>query len=152
MPNGAPPWLEDVEGEQVRPLITDDPLVLRVPAGPGTGKTFGLRKRVLRLLHPEGLGVSPDRVLVCAFNRVIAQDLREEIASELEPHRLDGPVVATVHGLAGQLAGERPRFLLPHEVEEMVYDILISYPDLSASFGNLHVRAMRALRERSRDG
>lgn len=147
MPNGNAPWLEGVEGEQVRPLITSDDPVLRVPAGPGTGKTFGLMKRVLRLLHPDGLGLAPDRVLVCAFNRVIAQDLRAEITAELERFGLECPVVMTVHALASEIAGERPRFLLPNEVEVMVYDILATYPNISEEFGNLHRRAMRALRE-----
>src|SRR6476646_6476366 len=63
------PWNADVRGTQVLPLINCDCKTMRVPAGPGTGKTFGLRRRVLRLLHPDGLGVSPNRVLVCTFNR-----------------------------------------------------------------------------------
>ena len=42
------------EGDQVVPLITMDTGVLRVQAGPGTGKTFGLRKRVLGCCIPAG--------------------------------------------------------------------------------------------------
>ena len=141
-----PPWLRGVEGEQIVPLITQDVRFLRVPAGPGTGKTFGLRKRVLRLLHPDGAGCDPSRVLVCAFNRVIASDLRKEIAAELEPHGLELPVIRTIHGLAALLADERPRYLLPHEVETMVYDVLQSHAAVAAEFERKHAQAMRALR------
>src|SRR5437016_4000181 len=108
--NGPPPWLDGVRGEQVLPLINDDHPTLRVPAGPGTGKTFGLRKRVLRVLHPDGLGLAPNRVLVCAFNRVIRDDLETAIEAELQPHGLEMPVIRTIHGLAAQLAGTSPRF------------------------------------------
>ena len=105
------PWTRGVRGDQVLPLINEDPPTLRVPAGPGTGKTFGLRKRVLRLVHPDGLGLSPDRVLVCAFNRVIADDLRSAIADELEPYGLDPPDIRTIHALAAALADEQASVL-----------------------------------------
>lgn len=141
------PWLEGVNGEQVIPLITEDHAALRVDAGPGTGKTFGLRKRVLRVLHPDGLNIAPNRVLVCAFNRVIAADLRTEIEKELTPHGLEVPVIATVHGLAGQMSGHDQRFLLPQETEAMMYDIRRSHPELNMQFGNIQTEAMRSLRK-----
>jgi len=142
-----PPWLRGVEGDQILPLITSTVPVLRVPAGPGTGKTFGLRRRVLRLLHPDGEGCAPDRVLVCAFNRVIANDLRKEIEAELEPFGLEPPVIKTVHGLAGLLAGERPRYLLPHEIEEMLYDVLQAHENIASEYEGKFAKAKRALRE-----
>jgi ATP-dependent DNA helicase UvrD/PcrA len=141
------PWMRDVRGEQVLALINDDPHTLRVSAGPGTGKTFGLRKRVLRLLHPEGLGLQSERVLVCAFNRVIADDLRVAITDELEPFGLDSPVIQTVHALARTLVHERPRFLLSQEVEAMVYDIRASHPAIDAEFEHRQALVLRALRE-----
>lgn len=144
---GPPPWLEGVRGDQVLPLISDDHPVLRVPAGPGTGKTFGLRRRVLRLLHPDGLGVAASRVLVCAFNRVIAADLRHEIEAELAPYGLETPVIRTVHGLAAGLAGEQPRYLLPQEIEAMVYDIRAAHPGIDAAFDHKQAQVMRAVRE-----
>jgi DNA helicase-2/ATP-dependent DNA helicase PcrA len=145
-PNSLP-WTRDVRGTQVIRLITEDCRSLRVAAGPGTGKTFGLRKRVLRLLHPDGLGIDPQRVLVCAFNRVIAADLKKEIGAELEPYGLDPPVISTLHGLCATIASETPRFLLPHEQEAMLYDIRCKHPDLDAAFGGSQAGAMRALRE-----
>ncbi len=144
---GAVPWMRDVRGEQVLPLINDDNETLRVAAGPGTGKTFGLRRRVLRLLHPEGLGVPSDRVLVCAFNRAIAADLRQEIEAELAPYGLELPIVLTVHGLAGRLAGEQARYLLPQEIEAMVYDLRVADPDLDAHYDHKQAEVMRALRQ-----
>lgn len=148
MTNGAepPPWLVAVRGEQVVPLICDDHANLRVPAGPGTGKTFGLRRRILRLLHQDGLGAAADDVLVCAFNRVIARDLRAEIAAELEPHGLDSAVIHTVHGLAAALEGRIPRFLLPQEIEAAVYDVRERSPAIADQFGSQR-ETLRALRE-----
>jgi ATP-dependent DNA helicase UvrD/PcrA len=145
--NGVPPWLRDVRGEQVLPLINDDCPTLRVPAGPGTGKTFGLRRRVLRLLHPDGLGVQSSRVLVCAFNRVIAADLRNEIEVELELYGLELPVIRTIHGLAAELAGQAPRFLLPQEIEAMVYDVRTAHPEFDATYERRQSKVLRALRE-----
>jgi hypothetical protein len=145
-PDETPPWLRGVEGDQILPVITEDVPVLRVPAGPGTGKTFGLRRRVLRLLHRDGAGCDPSRVLVCAFNRVIAKDLRKEIEAELAPFELEPPVIRTIHGLAGLLAGERPRYLLPHEVETMIYDVLQTNEHVAREYESKFARAMRALR------
>lgn len=58
------PWNAGVNGRQVLPLINDDAPVIRVEAGPGTGKTFGLVRRVVRLLHPDGLACSGRKVAV----------------------------------------------------------------------------------------
>src|SRR5215468_3625311 len=72
------------QGAQVLPLINTDAETIRVEAGPGTGKTFGLVRRVERILHPDGLGVSGKDVLVVAFNRVIAKQLGTEINERLQ--------------------------------------------------------------------
>jgi DNA helicase-2/ATP-dependent DNA helicase PcrA len=141
------PWLRGVRGEQVLPLINSDDATLRVPAGPGTGKTFGLRKRVLRLLHPDGLAVEPDHVVVCTFNRVIRDDLAQAIAEELEPYGIETPPVRTVHGLSAELAiPDVARFLLPQEQEAMVYDIRVTEAQIKERYPT-QVDAMRALRE-----
>jgi DNA helicase II / ATP-dependent DNA helicase PcrA len=142
----TPPWLRDVDGEQILPIILSTDPVLRVPSGPGTGKTFGLRRRVLRLLHPEGEDRDPSRVLVCAFNRVIANDLRREIEAELEPFGIEPPVIRTIHGLAGLLAGTSPRYLLEHEIEAMLYDVLQSNEHVADECDGKFARAKRALR------
>lgn len=147
MEDRAPrPWLAGIEPGQVTPLIESDERVIRVQAGPGTGKTLGIRRRVLRLLHPEGLNVDPDRVLVCAFNRAIAGDLVAEIKAELDPHGLPVPHVKTIHSLCSEIARTDARFLLPHEIEEMVYDVRQGYATLREEYTR-HSDAMRAVRE-----
>jgi len=50
---------------------------MRVVAGPGTGKTFALMRRVARLLQE---GAAPNRILVCTFTRTAAKDLEGELA------------------------------------------------------------------------
>ncbi|TXF10369.1 ATP-dependent helicase [Pelomicrobium methylotrophicum] len=49
---------------------------MRVLAGPGTGKTFALMRRVARLLQG---GATPSRILVCTFTRTAARDLQREL-------------------------------------------------------------------------
>lgn len=140
------PWNVGVEGDQVLAFINDDFAVFRMQAGAGTGKTFGLRKRVLRIRHPDGLNVAHQRVLVCAFNRVIARDLEREIREELDPWGLPLPTIMTVHALCAQLLrGEPLRVLLPHETDEMLYDVLTAHPALRENY--TYPSAGRALRE-----
>jgi hypothetical protein len=77
-------WNKDVRGTQVPPLINSDADTTRCVAGPGSGKTFGLVRRVERILQPEGLAVDGHDVLVVAFNRVIARQLRDDIYARLQ--------------------------------------------------------------------
>ena len=143
----ADEWLNGVQGTEVLPLINSDDPVIRVEAGPGTGKTFGLVRRVQRLLHPAGGNVRGTSVLVVAFNRVIAKQLGDDIAVSLlgSPHDGD-PTVRTVHALCLEAIGANLRLLLPHEYEAMVYDILAEYPQLRAEFTSFP-KAQQALRD-----
>src|ERR1700704_1464841 len=49
---------------------------LRVMAGPGTGKTFAMKRRVARLLEE---GTDAERLLVVTFTRVAAAGLVKEL-------------------------------------------------------------------------
>lgn len=70
-------WDKDLTGTHLAIAGTDDS-PLRVVAGPGTGKTYALKRRVARLLETEE--VVPKRILVCTFTRTAAADLASEIA------------------------------------------------------------------------
>lgn len=140
-------WNDGVRGDQVIPLINADHPCIRVEAGPGTGKTFGLVRRVERILHPEGLNVEPRKVLVVAFNRVIAAQLRADIQqrfSELGIEKL--PVIATLHGLCLSILGLHTRMLLDHERDAMIYDLETLRPDLLEIYKD-HYDLDQALRE-----
>jgi superfamily I DNA/RNA helicase len=131
------PWHENIRGTQVFPIIDSNDAVIRVEAGPGTGKTFGLIRRVQRVLHPQGLNVPGDRVLVVAFNRVIAKQLRLEIEKLLENSAHDGkPVIETVHALCLKVIGANIRILLPHEREAMIYDVIDEYSIIQQKYGD----------------
>lgn len=138
------PWLEGVEGNQVLDIINLDAALILVEAGPGTGKTFGLVRRVQRILHPDGLNVPGKQVLVVAFNRAIAKQLTHDIEKRLKhsPHK-GKPVIRTVHALCLEILGSNLRILLPHEVEAMIYDILWTHCELRTMYKR-HSRATQA--------
>lgn len=64
-------WYAGLDGP-ARDFAASEERVLRALAGPGTGKTFALIRRVARLLEE---GVPPERILVLTFARTAAQDL-----------------------------------------------------------------------------
>jgi len=131
----CPSWSDGVRGEQVIPLIERDAEIIRVQAGPGTGKTFGLVRRVERILHPEGLAASGPSVLIVAFNRVIAKQLERDIQARLNTFEHDGsPTIRTIHALCLQIIGEDLRILLPHEREAMIYDVLTEHEGLKEAY------------------
>ena len=70
-------WSSGVTGPALR-IARADEKRLRVLAGPGTGKSFALKRRVARLL--EG-GQEPGRVLAVTFTRNAAADLVKDLHS-----------------------------------------------------------------------
>ena len=141
------PWLDGVEGDQVPQIIECDADIIVVEAGPGTGKTHGLVRRVLRILHPLGLNVTGENVLVVAFNRTIAKQLRKTIDECLAEYLLeDKPVIHTVHALCLEIMGSELRMLLPHEEEAMIYDVRCEFEQLQDKYKN-HRHTQQALHD-----
>ena len=70
----------------------------RLLAGPGTGKTETMTRRVLALVTRHG--VDPKSVLVLTFTRLAARQLRERIKVALGPLQCATPSVATLHSFA----------------------------------------------------
>jgi DNA helicase-2/ATP-dependent DNA helicase PcrA len=114
-------WLDGIEGEHLPRLIESRAKVIRVVAGPGSGKTTGLKRRIQRLV--QGDRVDPDRIFVGTFTRAIATDLQQALGEDLE--------VSTLHSLAYKLLRENQqamgdrklRFLLEFEEEAMLFDV-----------------------------
>lgn len=86
------PWNTGLEGQALQ-IAGDPSSPLRVIAGPGTGKTFALIRRLARLLET---GAPASRILLVTFTRVSAADLQRELESL---GHLEGALVAkgTLH-------------------------------------------------------
>lgn len=115
--------------------------IIRVVAGPGTGKSFGLQRRVARLLEE---GHNPRSILAVTFTRTAAQDLQNEIQS-IGVAGSDKVIAKTLHSFCFGLLNKRdiiskteryPRPMLEFEQKPMLYDI-------SSSFGKLRDKQKR---------
>lgn len=101
---------------------------IRVIAGPGTGKSYAMKRRVARLLEEK---VSPKKMLAVTFTRVAAEDLHREL-QKLDVPGCDELEGQTLHSLAmGILSrshvlkamGRTPRPLNEFEQKAMYCDI-----------------------------
>ncbi|MBB3978051.1 superfamily I DNA/RNA helicase [Rhizobium azooxidifex] len=101
---------------------------VRVIAGPGTGKSFAMKRRVARLLES---GIAPDEILAVTFTRVAAEDLHRELQKLDTPgcEELQGQ---TLHSLAMRIlsrkhvleaVGRAPRPLNAFETKAMICDL-----------------------------
>lgn len=101
---------------------------VRVIAGPGTGKSFAMKRRVARLLES---GLAPKEVLAVTFTRVAAEDLHRELQKLGTPgcEELEGQ---TLHSLAMRIlsrkhvleaVGRVPRPLNTFETKAMICDL-----------------------------
>lgn len=86
-------WEDGLSDEQ-RVAASARDRVVRLLAGPGTGKTRTLTNRVARLQEVEGVGA--DEILVLTFGRAAARELRER----LQQLGVATPMVLTLHGFA----------------------------------------------------
>jgi DNA helicase II / ATP-dependent DNA helicase PcrA len=101
---------------------------IRVIAGPGTGKSFAMKRRVARLLEAK---IPPKDILAVTFTRVAAEDLHRELQNLGVPgcEELSGQ---TLHSLAMrilsrqhvfQMLGRTPRPLNKFELNAMLADL-----------------------------
>ena len=90
------PWFDGlVPGTPAHAIASDPNGRVRVVAGPGTGKSFAMKRRVARLLES---GVDPAHILPVTFTRVAAEDLHRELVGMRVPrcNELEG---TTLHRL-----------------------------------------------------
>lgn len=71
-------WSQGLEGQALE-IARTQVSPLRVSAGPGTGKTFALMRRVCQLVES---GIHPERIFVVTFNRTAAHDLRQQLQAQ----------------------------------------------------------------------
>jgi superfamily I DNA/RNA helicase len=87
-------WDDGLAGAH-RDIAANPGRILHVLAGPGTGKTFAMMRRIARLLQD---GVAPRRILAVTFTRTAARDLREQL-SGLGVPGADEVRATTLHSL-----------------------------------------------------
>lgn len=101
---------------------------LKVTAGPGTGKSFALKRRVARRLQE---GALPDRILALTFTRTAAGDMERELA-DLGIPGCERVKAGTLHSLCFQIlsstavleqTGRHPRPLMEFEERIMLQDL-----------------------------
>lgn len=102
------PWNDNLSPEQ-ETAASHTGADARLLAGPGTGKTLCLTRRIVYLITEEG--VPARSVLALTFTRAATAELRGRIANELGPDA-EQPLVSTLHSFAlrtilRRFAGER---------------------------------------------
>lgn len=121
-------WDDGLEGI-AKHIAEESSSPLRVVAGPGTGKTFALMRRVARLIQEDG--ISPRGILVCTFTRTAAADLQTEL-SKLGIEGVERVRKGTLHSLCFSLlkrsevldiTGRHPRPLLQFEERFLQEDL-----------------------------
>lgn len=109
-------------------LAASDAATIRAVAGPGSGKSFAIKKRILRLLEA---GVSPDTILAITFTRTAAHDLKTEIsslgiegASDVHSRTLHSHALRILmsEGVLEQ-TGRNPRMIIDHEQKPILRDL-----------------------------
>lgn len=97
-------WKEGLSAEQIV-AVTQTGAHARLLAGPGTGKTLCITRRVIRLLEEEK--VHPSEILIITFTRAARAELRGRILAEVgDEGQL--PRVSTLHSYALRLLISHP--------------------------------------------
>ena len=109
-------------------LASSESRIIRSVAGPGSGKSFAIRRRIIRLLET---GVDPEKILAITFTRVAAADLRKEILS-IGNTGCDKIIARTIHSHAllilhrseiKTIISREPRMVIDHEILPALRDI-----------------------------
>ena len=122
-------WNNELEeGSPAYNLAASNAPTIRAVAGPGSGKSFAIKKRILRLLEER---VRPEKILAITFTRAAAQDLETEISS-LGVEGAGQVHSRTVHSHALRIlmnedvleqTGRYPRMVIEHEQQPILRDI-----------------------------
>jgi len=122
-------WNDDLEvGTSAYKLASSTASVIRALAGPGSGKSFAIKRRVARLLES---GIDPKKILAITFTRTAAQDVKREILS-LGIEGADQVHSRTLHSHALKIlmvnevlerTDRVPRMVIDHEMQPALRDI-----------------------------
>jgi DNA helicase II / ATP-dependent DNA helicase PcrA len=96
-------WNDNLAGPALR-VASVRASPLRVRAGPGTGKTFALMRRLARLLEE---GAVPEQVLLSTFTRTAATDLKPQWRPSMHQERTRSGLPQFTDCASDCLAGTR---------------------------------------------
>jgi DNA helicase II / ATP-dependent DNA helicase PcrA len=115
-----------------------DASALRALAGPGTGKTFALIRRLARLLES---GIQPRRILVVTFARTAARDLVAAVARMGEAGAED-LVPRTLHAYCFSILGRQRVLEATGRVPRIAleFERILLLADLDGNFGSVTAR------------
>ena len=124
------PWADGIAvGSPAYTIASSTNARIRVVAGPGTGKSFAMKRRVARLLENA---VNPTAILPVTFTRVAAEDLHRELVG-MNVEGSEGLHGRTLHSLAMSMlmrnhvlgaTGRIPRTLNEFELEPLISDLM----------------------------
>lgn len=92
-----PEWDENLTPEQKKAAIYTGSHA-RLLAGPGTGKTLTMIRRISYLIKTQG--VSPSQILALTFTRAAASELKRALNDNLEGAEIVLPRISTLHSFA----------------------------------------------------
>lgn len=123
-------WNDNLAGPALD-FAGSEAAMLRALAGPGTGKTTALLRRIARLLEE---GVQPEEIFVVTFARTAAEDLKQALAQLGE--NID-VTARTLHSFCFavlsregvfEITGRAPRILLGFERDHVLKDLQGNFP------------------------
>ena len=121
------PWQQDLAGVQLA-IAVEIGNPVHILAGPGTGKTRAMMRRVARMLEE---GVQARDILAVSFTRTAARDLHEQLLRLGSPGAA-GVNATTLHALCFSAllkdavfaaTNRRPRPLLSYEIDQLANDL-----------------------------
>lgn len=123
-------------------------------AGPGTGKTYQLAKRIQYLTDSKN--VPPDQITVITFTKEAARSMRQKISQNGKPEFVQPEkrpqTIATMHSLGQSIINEKPQAVglsMGFQVVESDEMRNVLFVDAALSLGLSYDDAQRALRHRA---
>jgi ATP-dependent DNA helicase UvrD/PcrA len=136
-----PTWNDNLTGVHLE-IAAETGTPIHVLAGPGTGKTFAMMRRVARLLEE---GVDPKAILTLSFTRTAATDLESQLA-KLGTTGASKVRASTLHSLCFSLLSQAAVFPHTNRVARPLLSYEVRFLELDLDkFGGL--KAVRELLE-----
>lgn len=128
-----PIWNRGLTGIH-RDIAAEESSPIHVLAGPGTGKTFAMMRRIARLIEEEEC--SPKNILAVTFTRTAARDLKDQLG-HLGIEGADEVRATTLHALCFSILSKQEVFDLTARSARPILDFEMDFlvDDLAHPFG-----------------